>query len=338
MRKAEKEKPEADRNSFAKIGWGTEVQYLNADMTPAGEPMPLAEANALKPEWKVVFKEIDVDGKKKTRIEVIMDTSTTKAQLDALKEAVTKNIDCPPEKKGKDGKDGVDGVDGKDGKEGTKEGEQEEGDKESEEKGDKDNKDVPAPVENAVEKRKENEQKLLNEVVKSLSLSKKEIHWKWLQHRIGNYYNNPKQLFHPAEDGISVVVSDRTMWGSNNGRNKEVVLTGDKLKELGISQTEALDILNSDVREEEYRRGVAILRYAKRDAERKGEELPTEFDINATTGNVDKPAEATTATLTPKEQRQKNREERRIKRNNITSTPTSTPQKDQKKKEEFGDI
>ncbi len=327
VRKVEKAKAEADQNSFAKIGWGTEVQYLNADMTPAGEPMPLAKANALKPEWKVLFKEVDG----KTRIEVVMDTGTTKAQLDALKDAVTKNIEC--DKNGKPVEKSAEG----DPKPTEKPGEGDpkptekpgEGDpKPTEKPGEGEPKPTEKPEENkdnSVEKRKENEQKLLNEVVKALNLSKKEIHWKWLEHRIGNYYRAPKQLFHPAEDGISVVVSDRTLFGSNNGRTKEVVLTGDKLKELGISQAEALDILNNDLQEEEYRRGVAVLRYARKDAERKGEELPETFDVTAQ-GDVEKPTEE--KPLSPREQRRQKREARKAK----TTTPPT------QKKDEFENI
>jgi len=83
----------------ADIGWGTKVQYFDAELNPQGEPMALAEANALKPEWKVLFKEAEVDGKTVTKIEVIMDTETTEAQLDALRNKVTKNIEC--DEKGK---------------------------------------------------------------------------------------------------------------------------------------------------------------------------------------------------------------------------------------------
>ena len=139
-------------------------------------------------------------------------------------------------------------------------------------------------TDNSVEKRQENEQKMLDEIVKNLAVKDKEIHWKWLQHRKRNYTTG-KELFHAEGDGVEVIVSDRTFFGSNNGRKREVVLTGEKLKEWNITQAEALDILNKDLQEDEYRNGVALLRDVQKKAKRVGRKAP-EGVVPDTDGNI----------------------------------------------------
>ena len=239
------------------INWGTKVQYLNADLTPAGDPMPLSEANALKPEWKVRLRQVDG----KTQVEVIMDTGTTQKQLDALKNKVTKNIEC--DKTGKKVK------------------------KEEVKKDIKKDKEIKEEIEEKVEakieevipegmdqnERKRKERQLVETVVNSVLDARKngaegvgaikDVHWKLLDQRVGQYRNreaNP--LFVQVEEGINAVVTNSTLGGSKllfgktiNGidRRNIPVISKEKLEEFGVSQEEAYDIMNNDVIESEYR-------------------------------------------------------------------------------------
>ena len=229
MRRAEKTKTEAEQTSFNKIGWGTEVQYFDVDGTAQGEAMPLAKAHALRPEWKVLFKEVDG----KTTIEVYMDTKTTAAQLDALRAKVTKNIKCDEEGKK------IEVVEGDGVPPIVIETEDEEED------------GVPPVVvteeltNEDFEKIEDMTEDLAKAVHNSFAMmaKKMEIHWKWRDNR-GKNHGEP--LFHvQADGGVEGTVTDLTLSGSHNGKDKTEVISTEKLAELGVTQERAVKILNN---------------------------------------------------------------------------------------------
>jgi hypothetical protein len=270
MRKAEKVKDEADRTSFAKIGWGTEVQYFDAEGNKSGEAMPLAKANALKPEWKVLFKEVDG----KTVIEVYMDTKTTAAQLDSLREKITKNIECD-----KDGKK----IEG-----GTGGAEVITDDTETDEEDD--DKPETIVVDELTDQDFEKLEDMTEDLAKSVHNSfammakKMEIHWKWRDNRGKNH---GKPLFRvQAGGGVEALTTDLTLSGSHNGnweKSGKEVISVEKLAELGVTQERAIVILNglSAGKYKEIVGGARPTRAERREARKNPDVLDHEFGVEA---------------------------------------------------------